>query len=109
MASAAHPQPAPPLAPAEDDLDFLSAATLTRRAARPVDASCGPAASTSSSSRAFYFRPNADCAALIEAASRRLAAEPGNVRARLIRARALTSKGERKEKTAASVFPGAPR
>jgi len=72
--------------PDEDDLEFLSAATLTRRAATA-------ASPPSSSSRRFFFKPNADCGALILAATRKLEADPGCVRARMIRARALMSAG----------------
>jgi len=81
------PQPPSTSAPPdEDDLEFLSAATLTRRAATA-------ASPPSSSSRRFFFKPNADCGALILAATRKLEAEPGCVRARMIRARALMSAG----------------
>jgi len=74
---------AQPPTPDDDDLEFLSAATLTRRVGG------AGAASSSRSSRSFYLKPNADCGALIQAASRKLEADPGCVRARMIRARAL--------------------
>lgn len=93
----AAPRPPPP--PDDDDLEFLSAATLTRRVAGaaggPRGVVVGGGGGAPRSSRSFYLKPNADCGALIQAASRKLEADPGCVRARMIRARALASQGER--------------
>lgn len=76
----------------EDELDFLAAGTLARRkealAAGDADAKAAP------QHRALYFRRNGDADRLFEAASRRLAREPGCVRALMIRASVLVKKGE---------------
>ena len=72
-----------------DELDFLTSATLTRRRdhLHEPDARTAP-------HRALYFRPNGDADRLLAAASARLEAEPGCVRALLIRASVLVKKGE---------------
>jgi hypothetical protein len=92
MATTSADAPAAPPPPDDEYLEFLSAATLTRRVASTgMGTVCGAAPS---SSRSFYLKPNADGGALILAASRKLEADPGCVRARMIRARALASQGK---------------
>lgn len=76
----------------DDELEYLSAATLARRkeALEAGDARAQHAAPH----RALYLRRNGDAVRLFEAASRRLAREPGCVRALMIRASVLVKKGK---------------
>ena len=81
------PRAGVPATAGDDDLDYLTRATLTRR----PDAA--DAAALARGGRAFYYRPNADVDALVAAASGVLAREPGSSRALAIRATALAKKG----------------
>ena len=102
MAAVAEQTP-PPQAPASDDpeLEFLASGTLARRqpaAGNSVAGSGSEAAAAGPAgrpTRQFYFRQNADYDSLIEACRRKLAAQPGNTRALMIRANAFAKKGER--------------
>ena len=73
-----------------DELDYLSSATLTKRKDfldREAEARTAP-------NRVLYFRKNADCDKLIAACSKKLRADPGDLRALLIRASSCVKKGE---------------
>lgn len=78
----------------DDELEYLSSATLTRRK-EALEA--GDARAHAAPHRALYLRRNGDAARLFEAASRRLAREPGCVRALMIRASVLVKKGKERE------------
>ena len=89
---------------AQDELEYLAGGTLERRrdGTTPAAAVAATAAGTSSSAepasrpaRQFVFRQNADYDSLIEACSRKLMAQPSNVRALMIRANAYVKKGGR--------------
>ena len=77
----------------DDELEYLSSATLARRK-EALEA--GDARAHAAPHRALFLRRNGDAARLFEAASRRLAREPGCVRALMIRASVLVKKGERR-------------
>ena len=102
MAAVAERTP-PPQAPASDDpeLEFLASGTLARRQPAAGNAVAGSGSEAAAAgpagrpTRQFYFRQNADYDSLIEACSRKLAAQPGNTRALMIRANAFAKKGER--------------
>lgn len=73
-----------------DELDYLSSATLTKRKDfldREAEARTAP-------NRVLYFRKNADCDKLIAACSKKLRADPRDLRALLIRASSCVKKGE---------------
>jgi hypothetical protein len=78
-----------PVPEATDELEFLSSATLTRRKDfldREEEAKSAP-------NRVLYFRRNADNDRLISACTKKLQADPHNVRALLIRASSHVKKG----------------
>jgi hypothetical protein len=73
----------------EDDLEQLSRPRLTRR----KDFIDKEEEARKSPNRVLYFRRNADYDRLIEVCSRKIAADPSNVRALLIRASSYLKKG----------------
>lgn len=77
----------------DDELEYLTSATLTRR---KEALAAGDAQAHAAPHRALYFRRNGDAARLFEAASRRLAREPNCIRALMIRASVLVKKGEKR-------------
>ena len=78
----------------DDELEYLAAAT---RARRKEALEAGDARAHAAPHRALFLRRNGDAARLFEAASRRLARDPGCVRALMIRASVLVKKGEQRE------------
>lgn len=83
--------PASPRDTHDDELEYLSSATLTKR----KDFLEAEEEARTAPNRVLYYRRNADCERLIQACTAKLVAEPGNVRALLIRAASYTKKGER--------------
>lgn len=81
----------------DEELEYLSSATLTKR----KDFLEAEEEARTAPNRVLYYRRNADCERLIQACTAKLAAEPSNVRALLIRAASYTKKGE-------SAAPSAP-
>lgn len=76
----------------DDDLDRLARPILTRR----KDFIDKEEEARKSPNRVLYFRRNADYDRLIEVCSRKLAENPRNVRALLIRASSTLKKGEQR-------------
>jgi hypothetical protein len=74
----------------DEDLDALSKPTLTRR----KDFIDKEEEARKSPNRVLYFRRNADFDRLIEVCTRKIADNPRNLRALLIRASSLYKKGE---------------
>ena len=83
--------PASPRETHDDELEYLSSATLTKR----KDFLEAEEEARTAPNRVLYYRRNADCERLIQACTAKLEADPGNVRALLIRAGSYTKKGER--------------
>jgi hypothetical protein len=73
----------------EDDLEQLQTGRLTRR----KDFIDKEEEARKSPNRVLYYRRNADYDRLIEVCSRKIAADPSNVRAFLIRASSYLKKG----------------
>ena len=73
----------------DEELEYLSSATLTKR----KDFLEAEEEARTAPNRVLYYRRNADCERLIKACTAKLAAEPSNVRALLIRAASYTKKG----------------
>lgn len=82
------------LQPVDDsDIEFLASGTLERRRDAAVSGRSAAKAEGSKSERQFVYRRNADYDSLIEACSRKLAVQPGNARALMIRANSYAKKG----------------
>lgn len=79
---------------AGDELEFLASGSLARR--RGGGGGRLEAPQPPGSGRQFYYRQNADYDSLIEACSRKLVTQPGNVRALMIRANSYAKKGARR-------------
>ena len=82
--------PSSPRGSQDDELEYLSSATLTKR----KDFLEAEEEARTAPNRVLYYRRNADCERLIQACTAKLGAEPGNVRALLIRAASYSKKGE---------------
>lgn len=100
MAEATPSPQQPPFQAPQDDIEYLASGTLARRrdggyggGAPPVGGAGGEVELPKPSGRQFYYRQNADYDSLIEACSRKLVAQPSNVRALMIRANSYVKKG----------------
>lgn len=74
----------------EDELEYLSSATLTKR----KDFIDREAEARSAPNRVLYYRRNADNDRLIQVCTEKLRSNPGNARALLIRAASYVKKGD---------------
>ena len=72
----------------QDDLDFLTSSTLTKRKDLDEDS-----ANQSNSGRAYVLKKNADVNRLIQACDIKLQANPDNTRALFTRGSSLVKKG----------------
>lgn len=84
----------------DDELEYLSSATLTKRKDF-LEAE----EEARTANRVLYYRRNADCEHLIQACTAKLATDPGNVRALLIRAASYTKEGEQQGSSPPSLSP----
>lgn len=82
------------------DIEYLASGSLARRPGGGAGVSgvarldAAVAGTGPPSSRQYIYRQNADYDSLIEACSRKLATQPGNLRALMIRANSYAKKGE---------------
>jgi hypothetical protein len=101
MAEATPSPQQPPFQAPQDDIEYLASGTLARRRDGGCAGGAPPAGGAGGSEveplkpsgRQFYYRQNADYDSLIEACSRKLVAQPSNVRALMIRANSYVKKG----------------